>query len=131
MVKSQGLQACGATFRYIVPLPIFFLTRLLSKQRLKRKDFQQIAHLPWAQEVWSSNLHAPTNLILRLTGISKKSFPHYGENSRGTLPQHPSFPPLAVPAAFSPRLPAFARRGASLVARTCLLPEAVRDSSLA
>jgi hypothetical protein len=33
---------------------------LFSKQRLKRKDFQEIARLAWAQEVPSSNLGAPT-----------------------------------------------------------------------
>jgi len=33
-----------------------FLTRLFSKRRLKRKDFQEILRLPWAQEVPSSNL---------------------------------------------------------------------------
>jgi hypothetical protein len=37
--KIQGLQACGATFPYIVPPPNVFLTRLFSKLRLKRKDF--------------------------------------------------------------------------------------------
>ena len=35
-------------------------TLLFSKWRLKRKDFQEIARLPWAQEVPSSNLGAPT-----------------------------------------------------------------------
>jgi hypothetical protein len=60
--KFGGLFACGATFSYIVPLPNNFLTRLFSKTRLKRKDFQVIARLAWAQEVPSSNLGAPTNL---------------------------------------------------------------------
>ena len=45
-----GRYACGATFRYTVPLPKIFLTRLFSKTRLKRKDFQEIVRLPWAQE---------------------------------------------------------------------------------
>jgi hypothetical protein len=45
----------------MVPLPNIFLILLFSNQRLKRKDFQEIARLAWAQEVWSSNLHAPTN----------------------------------------------------------------------
>src|SRR5437016_6292933 len=45
-----GLHACGATFLYIVPLPNIFLTRLFSKQGLKRKGFQEIARLAWAQE---------------------------------------------------------------------------------
>src|SRR6266436_4255749 len=38
-----------ATFRYTVPLTKIFLTRLFSKLRLKRKDFQEILRLPWAQ----------------------------------------------------------------------------------
>src|SRR5260370_18902133 len=58
--KLGGLHACGATFRYNVPLPNIFLTRLFSKLRLKRNDFQEIAPLAWAQEVPSSNLGAPT-----------------------------------------------------------------------
>ena len=58
--KFGGLHACGATFSYIVPLPNIFLTRLFSKTRLKRKDFQEIVRLTWAQEVPSSNLGAPT-----------------------------------------------------------------------
>ncbi len=62
--NSGGLHACGATFLYIVPLPNIFLTRLFSKQRLKRKDFQEIARLAWAQDVPSSNLGAPTNHFL-------------------------------------------------------------------
>jgi hypothetical protein len=55
-----GLYACGATFQYMVPLPNFVITLLFSKMRLKRKDFQEILRLPWAQEVPSSNLGAPT-----------------------------------------------------------------------
>jgi len=54
----------------MVPLPKVFLTLLFSKQRLKRKDFQEIARLTWAQEVWSSNLHAPTIL-------SRETMPNY------------------------------------------------------
>ena len=61
--KFGGLHTCGATFRYIVALQNIFLTRLFSKLRLERKDFQEILRLSWAQEVWSSNLHAPTNLL--------------------------------------------------------------------
>src|SRR5258708_23685566 len=64
--KLGGLYACGATFRYIVPLPNIFLTRLFSKLRLKRKDFQEILRLPWAQDVPSSNLGAPTKNISRV-----------------------------------------------------------------
>jgi hypothetical protein len=66
--KFGGLHACGDTLPHIVPLPNIFLTRLFSKQRLKRKDFQEIARLAWAQEVWSSNLHAPTK-VSALTSI--------------------------------------------------------------
>ncbi len=58
--KFGGLYACAATLLYIVPLLNIFLTRLFSKTRLKRKDFQEIVRLPWAQEVPSSNLGAPT-----------------------------------------------------------------------
>src|SRR5437867_13389790 len=62
--KFGGLQACGATWPYIVPLSNIFITRLFSKPRLKRKDFQEILRLPWAQEVSGSNpdarpLHRP------------------------------------------------------------------------
>src|SRR5712692_8224718 len=62
--KFGGLHACAATFVYIVPLPNIFLTRLFSKTRLKRKDFQEIVRLTWAQEVSGSNPDAPTNLFL-------------------------------------------------------------------
>ncbi len=64
MGKFGGLGACGATFQYIVPLANIFLPRLFSKRRLKRKDFQEIVRLTWAQEVSSSNLGAPTNRFL-------------------------------------------------------------------
>ena len=64
--KFGGLYACAATFLYIVPLLNIFLTRLFSKTRLKRKDFQEILRLPWAQEVPSSNLGAPTKNISRV-----------------------------------------------------------------
>lgn len=43
--KLGGLYACGATFRYNLPLLNIFLTRLFSKTRLKSKDFQEIARL--------------------------------------------------------------------------------------
>ena len=72
-----GLHACGATFLYIVPLPNIFLTRLFSKQRLKRKDFQEIARLAWAQEVPSSHLGAPTNHFLVCLSATLNPF-HYG-----------------------------------------------------
>jgi hypothetical protein len=47
-------------FRTSCHYQILFLTRLFSKLRLKRKDFQEVARLAWAQEVPSSNLGAPT-----------------------------------------------------------------------
>ena len=58
--KFRGLHTCGATFRYIVPRPNIFLTRLFSKLRLKRKDFREIVRLTWAQEAPGSNPGAPT-----------------------------------------------------------------------
>src|SRR5437773_5706600 len=66
MGKFGGLHACAATFVYIVPLPNIFLTRLFSKLRLKRKDFEEILRLPWAQEVPGSNPGAPTKNISRV-----------------------------------------------------------------
>src|SRR5260221_33580 len=42
----------------------YFLARLFSKTRLKRKDFQAIARLAWAQEVSGSNPDAPTICLL-------------------------------------------------------------------
>ena len=69
--KFGGLQACAATFRYIVPLPNIFLTRLFSKLRLKRKDFQEILRLTWAQEVPSSNLGAPTTYFFIFNELSQ------------------------------------------------------------
>jgi hypothetical protein len=49
---------------YIVPLLNNFLTRLFSKLRMKRKDFQEIARLVWAQEAPGSNPGAPTTYFL-------------------------------------------------------------------
>jgi len=46
-----------------MPLPNIFVTRLFSKLRLKRKDFQEMALLAWAQEVPGSNPGAPTKNI--------------------------------------------------------------------
>jgi hypothetical protein len=53
----------------------YFSTRLFSKLRLKRKDFQEILRLPWAQEVPSSNLGAPTTyyfIFNELSGIPQR-----------------------------------------------------------
>jgi hypothetical protein len=58
--KLGGLHACGATLGYMVPLPNFLLTHVFSKTRLKRKDFQEIERLTWAQEAPGSNPGAPT-----------------------------------------------------------------------
>jgi hypothetical protein len=61
-----GLHACRAIFQYIVPPPNIFLTRLFSKTRLKRNDFQEVARLAWAQEAPGSNPGAPTKNISRV-----------------------------------------------------------------
>jgi hypothetical protein len=58
--KFGGLYACGATFPHTVPPPNIFVTHLFSKQILKRKDFQEIVRLTWAQEARGSNPRAPT-----------------------------------------------------------------------
>src|SRR5258705_9547803 len=79
--KLGGLYACGATFRYTVPLPKIFLTRLFSKLRLKRKDFQEILRLPWAQEVPSSNLGAPTTNLLKHTTHRRRGHHRGDENA--------------------------------------------------
>jgi hypothetical protein len=77
--KLGGLYACGATFRYTVPLSKILLTRLFSKLRLKRKDFQEILRLPWAQEAPGSNPGAPTKLFKYLAersiSLSEPSIP--------------------------------------------------------
>src|SRR6266480_6732533 len=73
--KFGGLQACGATWPYIVPLSNIFLTRLFSKPRLKRKDFQEILRLPWAQEAPGSNPGAPTKTSAYFLGLVKM-WPH-------------------------------------------------------
>ena len=73
--KFGGLYACGATFPYTVPPPNIFVTHLFSKQTLKRKDFQEIVRLTWAQEVRGSNPRAPTNYIFRIfVGLKKTLF---------------------------------------------------------
>ena len=52
--------------RRVVALPNISLARLFSKQRLKRKDFSRIVRRTCAQEVLSSNLHAPTTILNEL-----------------------------------------------------------------
>jgi hypothetical protein len=37
----------------MVPLPEFVISLLFSKTRLKRKDCQEIARLPWSQAYYS------------------------------------------------------------------------------
>ena len=57
---------------YIMPPPNISLTCLFSKTRLKRKDFQAIARLAWAQEVLSSNLGAPTKISRVFSVVYRK-----------------------------------------------------------
>jgi hypothetical protein len=99
--KFGGLYACGATFPYIVPLANNFLTHMFSKLRLKRKDFQKVARLDWAREVWSSNLHAPTNYFFVFNSIwltPTESEPELGsiwvqiQVSRRSLPRDAALP---------------------------------------
>ena len=56
-----------------MPLPNIFLTHLFSKLRLKRKDFPEVARLPWAQEVRGSNPRAPTK-SLQLSELEEVDF---------------------------------------------------------
>jgi hypothetical protein len=56
----------------MVPLPNFVITLLFSKTRLKRKDFQEIVRLTWAQEVPSSNLGAPTKISRVFSVVYRK-----------------------------------------------------------
>jgi hypothetical protein len=65
--KFRGLHACGATFSYSVPLPIPLLNPFLSHAGVKRKDFPEVARLPWAQEVRGSNPRAPTKISSRVS----------------------------------------------------------------
>ena len=62
--KFGGLHTCGATFPCIVPLPNIFLTHFFPRIRLKRKDFQEIPRLAWAQEAPGSNPGAPTTCFI-------------------------------------------------------------------
>src|SRR5260370_6236429 len=88
--KFGGLHACGDTFPHIVPLPNILLTRLFSKLRLKRKDFQEILRLPWAQEVPSSNLGAPTTYFFvfnELSQILQRQKPNLGPSIASVVPR--------------------------------------------
>jgi hypothetical protein len=71
--KFGGLYACGATFPHTVPPPNIFVTHLFSKQILKRKDFQEIVRLTWAQEVRGSNPRAPTKSF-SIRNLQKSNF---------------------------------------------------------
>jgi len=73
----------------MVPLPNIFVTLLFSKTRLKRKDFQEILRLPWAQEAPGSNPCARpiTSLFFRnfeslLLMVESPPLSHY---QRGTI----------------------------------------------
>jgi hypothetical protein len=59
-----------------VPLPNIFLTRLFSKRRLKRKDFQEILRLPWAQEAPGSPdaWHAASTINVRESPLRQYKF---------------------------------------------------------
>jgi hypothetical protein len=73
--KVSGLHACGATPSYTLAPLFVSLTRLFSKTRLKRKDFQEMALLAWAQEVPSSNLGAPTRISSSSSFLLHLKFP--------------------------------------------------------
>jgi hypothetical protein len=47
----------------------YFSNSFVFKTEIERKDFQEILRLPWAQEVWSSNLHAPTTYFFVFNSI--------------------------------------------------------------
>jgi hypothetical protein len=38
----------------------YFSNSFAFKTKIEKKDFPEVIRLTWAQEVWSSNLHAPT-----------------------------------------------------------------------
>jgi hypothetical protein len=87
--KFGGLYACAATFLYIVRLLNIFLTRLFSKMRLKRKDFQEIVRLPWAQEVSGSNPDAPTKiLVIRYRQFTNAPLEKAGREAPSPSPQY-------------------------------------------
>jgi hypothetical protein len=50
----------------------YFSNSFIFKNRLKRKDFQEIAPLAWAQEVPSSNLGAPTKTSRVFSVVHRK-----------------------------------------------------------
>jgi len=67
--KFGGPHACGGTLPHMVPLPNIFLTLFFSDQRLKRKDFPEVARPPWAHRTRLQRL-----LLLILTAnVSNKS----------------------------------------------------------
>ena len=50
------------------------MTLLLSKTTLKRKDFQEVVRLAWAQEVPGSNPGAPTKTSNEFSGLRDRYF---------------------------------------------------------
>jgi len=83
---------------HIHPQPFPGLTPVLSSSRLEKKDFREGCCLPWAQEVPSSNLGAPTNLLCYLRAFLKSPSPHYGENSGDPIGSFPASSPLLASA---------------------------------
>ena len=55
--------------------------RTMTQNKARRANKIDFLQLPWAQEVWSSNLHAPTN-SLRLNLSNPKMRRHYGALKR-------------------------------------------------
>src|ERR1017187_8643047 len=45
----------------------------MTQHKARRANKIGYLQLPWAQEVWSSNLHAPTNLLSKLRGTVFKN----------------------------------------------------------
>jgi hypothetical protein len=86
--KFGGLCACAATFPHIVPLPNIFLTGLFSKTRLKRKDFQEIVRLTWAQEAPGSNPGAPTKTSCVLWALHSPALQGARAGTRGAFRFH-------------------------------------------
>ena len=54
----------------------YFSNMFVFKKGLKRKDFQGIARLAWAQEVPSSNLGAPTTYFFVFNSLCPMLFAH-------------------------------------------------------
>ena len=68
----------------------YFSNSFVLKLRLKRKDFQEILRLPWAQEVPSSNLGAPTTYFFvfnELSQILQRQKPNLGPSIASVVPR--------------------------------------------